>query len=141
MLQIVRLSMLLLAAALAPPSSASEDLARALSCRFEAGSITTYAQGSFEAAAAKPLAFDIEAIDLDGQDARLVTGSGKGRLRIVRAVNANHFLEVVNEGFLNITTIYDLDPQRQAYPAVHSRHFGLLGEPVIAQYVGFCTAK
>ena len=62
-------------------------------------------------------------------------------LRIVRAVNANHFLEVVTEGFLNLTTVYDLDPERKAHPAVHSRHLGLLGEPVIAQYYGFCREK
>ncbi len=70
-----------------------------------------------------------------------MTGSGKGQLRVVRAVNANHFLEVVNEGFLNITTIYDFDPRRHAHPAVHSRHLGVLGEPVIGQYYGFCVPK
>ncbi len=43
----------------------------------------------------------------DGQRRR------KGELRVVRAVNANHFLEVVNEGFLNMTTVYDVDPQRR----------------------------
>ena len=37
-----------------------------------------------------------------------------GALKIVRAINANHFLEVVNEGFLNLTTIYDKDPRPAA---------------------------
>ncbi len=121
---------------------AAEGLPRALSCTFESGSSISYAGGIYEGSPAKPLTFDIGDVDLDGQRAVLQTGNGgKGELRVVRAVNANHFLEVVNEGFLNITTVYDVDPQRKAHPAVHSRHLGLLGEPVIAQYYGFCAPK
>jgi hypothetical protein len=56
-------------------------------------------------------------------------------------VNATHFLEVVTEGYLNITTVYDRDEATGKYPAVHSRHLGILGQPVIAQYQGFCEAK
>ena len=39
-----------------------------------------------------------------------------GTLKIVRAINANHFLEVVNEGFLNLTTIYDKDAAKRQLP-------------------------
>jgi len=59
----------------------------------------------------------------------------------VRALNANSFLEVANEGFLNLTTVYDRDSTSGTYPAVHSRHFGILGQPIFAQYAGSCTAK
>jgi hypothetical protein len=58
---------------------------------------------------------------------------------VVRAINANHYLEVVNEGFLNLTTVYDKDEKTGKYPAVHSRHFGILGQPVFGQYTGFCS--
>jgi len=58
----------------------------------------------------------------------------------VQAVNAMHFLEVVTEGFLHITTVYDKDEAKGAYPAVHSRHFGLFGQPLVTQYQGFCEA-
>jgi len=47
----------------------------------------------------------------------------------------------VTEGFLNVTTIYDKDEAKGAYPAVHSRHFGLLGQPIVSQYEGYCEAK
>ena len=89
------------------------------------------------------MSFEIASIDLEGQAARLVTESGAppGTLRIVRAITANHFLEVVNEGFLNLTTVYDKDPATGSYPAVHSRHLGLLGQPVFAQYSGSCREK
>lgn len=119
----------------------AEDVPRAFACTFKTGSTVTYGKGVYRAKPAAALSFDIGEIDLDGQTASLVTAKGKGPLRVVRAVNANHYLEVVAEGFLNMTTIYDKDPRRGLHPAVHSRHFGLFGEPQIAQYHGFCQAK
>ena len=112
-------------------------------CSFAAGSLWSYDGGSFKTETPASLTFEITDIDLDGQSARLVTdGRDKpGTLKIVRAINANHFLEVMNEGFLNLTTIYDRDPATGTYPAVHSRHFGLIGQPVFAQYAGTCQAK
>lgn len=117
------------------------DAATNFICTFKAGSTLSYTNAKFKRAIAKPLAFDIGSIDLAGQKAELVTPKGRGELKIVRALNANHFLEVVAEGFLNITTVYDFDATAKAHPAVHSRHFGLFGEPVVAQYQGFCTSK
>ena len=38
-------------------------------------------------------------------------------------------------------TIYTKDEKSGAHPAVHSRHFGLFGEPLIAQYTGSCKAQ
>ena len=61
-------------------------------------------------------------------------------MRIVRAINANHYLEVAAEGFLNLTTVYDKAPGTDVYPAVHSRHLGVIGEPVYGRYTGTCKA-
>ena len=121
----------------------AQDGPQGLACKFTAGSVTSYENGAFESKTPAPLSFEIASIDLEGQAARLVTESGAspGTLRIVRAINANHFLEVVNEGFLNLTTVYDKDPATGSYPAVHSRHLGLLGQPVFAQYSGSCREK
>lgn len=110
-------------------------------CTFKGGSSQVYSKSVFRSKRAKAITFDVVGIDLDGQRAELVSSNGRGPLRIVRAVGANHYLEAVTEGFLNLTTIYAKDERRGAYPAVHSRHFGILGEPIIAQYTGFCTAK
>lgn len=111
-------------------------------CTFRSGSALTYAKGVYRAKPAKPLALSITEIDLDNQRAVLVVdGGGKGSLRAVRAINAAHFLEAATEGYLNVTTVYDYDPRRKAHPAVHSRHFGLFGEPVVAQYTGFCKSQ
>lgn len=134
------LAALVTLAAISGGNVAAEGVARHLVCNFDKGTSTTYEAGEFTSKPAQPLNFEIADIDLEAQSARLLTGEGNGAgtLRIVRALNANHFLEVVNEGFLNLTTIYDLDPARGTYPAVHSRHLGLLGQPVFAQYSGQC---
>jgi len=112
-------------------------------CNFEAGTAWTFEDGAFAKKASEPLRLTIADVDLEAQSATLVPGEGQtpGQLKIVRAINANHFLEVVNEGFLNLTTIYDKDAKSGTYPAVHSRHFGVLGQPVVAQYAGTCTAR
>lgn len=114
-----------------------------LSCAFKQGVAWSYDAGTYTSKAPETLAFDIEAIDVVGQTARLiVAGKAADRpMRVVRALNANHYLEVAQEGFLNVTTIFDLDAATGSRPAIHSRHLGLLGQPIFAQYAGFCTAK
>lgn len=119
----------------------AEDGPTSLTCEFKEGASWSYDQGKFMSKTPVPLDFDIENIDLEKQTAELKLGNGKNKLSVVRAINANHFIEVVNEGFLNLTTVYDKDPATGNFPAVHSRHFGLLGQPVFAQYTGTCRAK
>ncbi len=110
-------------------------------CTFPRGASHAFTKGRYRARAAKPITMEIAAIDLPGQRAELVTPAGKGTLRVVLAVGANHFLEVVTDGYLNVTTVYTKDEKSGAHPAVHSRHFGLFGEPLIAQYTGSCKAQ
>ena len=119
----------------------AQETPKSFVCTFKSGSALAYNKSVFRSKPAKPIAFDIVNIDLEGQKADLMSTSGKGNLRVVRALGANHFMEVVMEGYLTVTTIYSKDAKRGTYPAVHSRHFGILGEPVIAQYTGFCAAK
>lgn len=114
-----------------------------LACTFDQGTSSSYSAGKFASKAPHPLSFDVVGIDLEGQSAQLRTSTSRtpGQLRVVRAINANHFIEVVNEGFLNLTTIFDADPTTGKHPAVHSRHFGVLGQPVFAQYSGECRRQ
>lgn len=134
-------SILASAPASSDPAATDADMAPTdLTCTFATGTSVSYSDGSFASKVASPLAFSITKIDLDGQSAALKAGDGNQTVavRIIRAVNANHFLEVVNEGFLNLTTVYDKDPKTGLHPAVHSRHLGLLGQPVFGQYTGTC---
>ena len=129
---------LTLLALLASPSAADEP--KAFTCTFVNGITHSYDKGAYTAEKASPLSFGIAAIDVGAQTAELKTRGGTGHLRIVQAVNAMHFLEVVTEGFLHVTTVYDKDEAKGLYPAVHSRHFGLFGQPLVTQYQGFCEA-
>lgn len=141
--QLVAAAAVVVAALLASSFGASEQAfaqnGRVMTCTFSAGQVNTFENGAFRSEKTSVLTFEIGDIDLDRQTAALITARGKGELRVVRAINANHFLEVVTEGFLNITTIYDVGGD--ALPAVHSRHLGLLGQPVTAQYQGICRVK
>lgn len=122
--------------------AAGDEGPKALVCTFEKGTSWSYEGGAYKSVTPSALTFEITDIDLEKQSASLVTGSKEaGAARVVRALNANSFLEVANEGFLNLTTVYDFDPATNSYPAVHSRHFGILGQPIFAQYAGSCKAK
>ena len=135
--------------AAAAPAAAQEGAqveaqveAKGFVCAFASGTSTSYEAGGFATKPPQPLAFEIADIALEAQTARLVVdGQKAAELKIVRAINANHFLEVVNEGFLNLTTVYDQDAATGKHPAVHSRHLGVVGQPVFAQYAGYCTEK
>jgi hypothetical protein len=124
----------------AVPASASED-PKGFTCTFKDGATHVYEKGAFNAEVPTPLSFGIEGIDQSAQTAELKTERGTGSLKLVLAVNATHFIELVTEGSLHITTIFDKDEAKGAYPAVHSRHFGLMGQPIVTQYQGFCQAK
>lgn len=130
-----------LLAALAGPAAAGS--APDLTCRFETGTSVSYENGDFATKAPAPISFEITSIDLDGQSAALLAGADqpKGKLAIARAIGANHFLEIATEGYWNVTTVYQTDPKTGAHPAVHSRHLGVGGQPVFAQYAGTCREK
>ncbi len=130
-----------LSGTLAVSQAQAQETPKGFTCKFSRGASHAYVKGRYRGRPAKALAMEIGAIDLDGQRAELIAVDGKGTLRIVRALGANHFLEVVAEGYMNITTVYQKDEKRGVYPAVHSRHFGLFGEPLVAQYTGICTGK
>jgi hypothetical protein len=129
-----------LLAAAAPVAHAAEE-PKSYACTFSVGAAFSYEGGTYKPEKVGPITFDISTINPEMQSADLVTPVGSRPLRVVRAVNALHFLEVVGEGFLNMTTVYDRDDAKGTHPAVHSRHFGVLGQPVIGQYQGFCHGK
>lgn len=121
--------------------AAGADDSKGFFCTFKIGSTHTYTKGIFRQTKASAVVLDIGAIDQVKQTAELTSGERKSALRVVRAVNAVHFLEAVGEGYLNITTIYDRDAGTTLHPAIHSRHFGVLGQPIVSQYRGTCLPK
>ena len=109
-----------------------------MTCTFSSGVVKGFEDGAFKDEKVEALSFRIDDVDLVRQTAALRTKQGKGELKIVRAIGANHFLEVVTEGFLNMTTVYEPTKPGEPMPAVHSRHFGFFGAPFVSQYHGSC---
>ena len=134
-------ALLLAAGAALGGGTAAADQPKAFACTFATGVTHVYDKGEFASEKAATIAFGIDSINTMAQTADLKTDRGTGALRVVTAVNALHFLEVVTEGSLHITTVYDKDDAKGVYPAVHSRHFALLGQPIITQYLGACEGK
>lgn len=127
-----------LALVLSGPAGAADA---GYSCSFTEGTSFSYGKGKFVPEAVSTLAFSIGDINEKAQTATLDTGRGTSVLKLAQAVNATHFLEVANEGYLNVTTVYEKDDATGLYPAVHSRHLALLGQPIVTQYHGFCRPK
>ena len=96
-----------------------------------------FEKGDFVPKAADRFGFEIRDIDEKAMTAKLGPTDSRQVLRMVQAVDAYTFIEVGVEGYLNITTVYE--PATEAgFPAVHSRHLAVLGEPLVSQYHGFC---
>ena len=108
---------------------ARADLPAALTCTFKDGGAWAYEKQSFLPKSAEGLSFAIADIDRGAMTARLDRKEGLVVLRMVQAVDAHHFIEVGVEGYLNLTTVYEKQSDGQ-FPAVHSRHVAVLGEPL-----------
>jgi hypothetical protein len=121
--------------------AAATDEATGYTCTFTVGAAHAFTKGRFKPTKAGPVTLDIAGVNYAKQEAELVSGERRAVLRIIRAVNAVHFLEAVGEGYLNLTTIYDRDTGAITHSAVHSRHFGVLGQAIVSQYRGACLAK
>jgi len=110
-------------------------------CDFRDGATFRYARGEFGERQSTALSFSISDVDASRQSAKLGSNGPGREVRFVPALDANHFIEVTVAGFLNITTIYAaLDDETSERPAVHSRHVGIVGQPMVAQYRGTCKA-
>ncbi len=131
---------LALALGVAAPAAATEE-ATGYTCTFKVGAAHAYAKGRFKPTKAGPVTLDIAGINYAKQEAERVSGERRSVMRIIRAVNAVHFLEAVGEGYVNLTTVYDRDSGSATHSAVHSRHFALLGQPIVSQYRGTCVPK
>ncbi len=107
-------------------------------CSFQKGASWNVEASTFKPDSSSPLAFKISNISRKAQTAELTTKTGRTDLKVVSAIDALHFIEVTVSGYLTLTTLYG-DGER--VPAVHSRHLGIVGQPVGGQLTGFCVRK
>ena len=109
-------------------------------CHFADGGAWTFEGGKYLQEKASALDLKILHDKKNRETATLKTQEGSASLKRVAALDANHYLEVTVGGYLNITTIFDKISDKDGYPAVHSRHLGILGRPIVSQYRGICRA-
>ena len=114
------------------------ELPNAFRCHFNHGGAWIHQDGKYTEETVKALDLHIVTGKSGSASAVLKTAEGSARLKHVAALDANHYLEVTVGGYLNITTIFDQISKEGGYPAVHSRHFGVLGKPLVSQYRGIC---
>ena len=109
-------------------------------CKFSHGQVTNFDNG-------RPVTerdtgmgeFVLDQINTKDATARLIGNAGTETLRVLDGGDLVHLVEVTGAGNMNITTIYNFrDKNKGTLPAVHSRHIGLLGDPMPSQYVGLC---
>ena len=122
------------------PGAAIAELPRTLVCTFQDGGAWAFEKGGFAPKTVEALSFVIRDVDEKSMTARLQDKERASPLRMVQAVEAHHFIEVGVEGFLNLTTVYE-KLEGDGWPAVHSRHVAVLGEPMVSQYRGLCRPK
>jgi hypothetical protein len=134
------LSGLMMATTVLGATLAGADLPAGLVCTFKDGGAWSFEKQGFAPKAAEGLSFAIVDIEHNTMSARLDRKEGLVVLRMVQAVDALHFIEVGVEGYLNLTTVYEKQPNGET-PAVHSRHVAVLGEPLVSQYRGTCQPK
>ena len=109
-------------------------------CNFEDGGAWTFQAGKFLPEGGKNLKLEIRHDQKSSTKATLKTSDGSSKLKRVAALDADHYLEVTVGGYLNITTIFNSSNEKNGFPAVHSRHLGILGRPIVSQFRGICRA-
>ena len=137
----IRLSLLATFALVGAATSAAAAQGATYVCAFAPADVWTVPEGGrgdFKPGNAGALNFEISGVTPGGASAMV---DGSGPLRVVEALDARHFLEVNVAGYLNLTTIYEATTPDGAQLAVHSRHSGVAGRPVVAQYHGSCGVK
>jgi hypothetical protein len=72
--------------------------------------------------------------------AQLIGNSGASDLRFWKGAWTWNFVEVTDTGNVMTTTVFDASNGKD-FPAVHSRHTSVVGEPLPSQYRGICAAK
>jgi hypothetical protein len=72
--------------------------------------------------------------------AQLIGNAGASDLRFWKGAWTWNFVEVTDTGNVTTTTVFDASNGKD-FPAVHSRHTSVVGEPLPSQYRGICAAK
>lgn len=84
--------------------------------------------------------FRLDSIDAAKGTAKIIGTGGASNLKVMPYPESLHFIEAMESGNVNLTTIYNSPTKDGKYKAVHSRHMKI-GDPLPSQGYGFCRPK
>ncbi|MBC7625278.1 MAG: hypothetical protein H7232_18075 [Aeromicrobium sp.] len=127
---------MLIALAAAALSTAQTDTAVTLECDFNSG--VFHAGSEKTAITSDKFQLLYDAIDARAGTARLIGNLGASEVKVIERAGRLTFIEVTASGNVTLTTVYRTGAAAP-YPAIHSRHVGLLTEPWGSQMYGTCS--
>ena len=122
-------------------SAASRKVPSAFTCTFEQGLFNVFENGEFKSEKGGNLQFVLASIDPKAGTAQMIGNAGAENLIVLSGKSNMHFVEQTAVGNINLTSVYTQAAPDGRFVSVHSRHVGTSGDPMISQYLGFCTGK
>jgi hypothetical protein len=81
------------------------------------------------------------ALDFKNSRAQMIGRGGAGTVVLIAGSEALHFVELTPTGNQTVTTVFLGTSKRGSYPAIHSRHMNLIGQPSVSQFRGYCAPR
>jgi hypothetical protein len=114
---------------------------KAFVCKFTQGASARYDEAEWSVKVLNEK-LDLTFAGLNPQQgkAQLIGNAGASDLRFWKGAWTWNFVEVTDTGNVMTTTVFDTSNGKD-FPAVHSRHTSVVGEPLSSQYRGICSAR
>jgi len=122
-----------LVAAFSSATAAEAPMPKSLKCEFTSG--VFHAWGEETKINSDKLEMVFDSIDAKARTARIIGNAGAEDVAVILTPDHLSFMEITGAGNINLTTVY-LSPSELR--AVHSRHVGLDGWPLLSQSYGIC---
>jgi hypothetical protein len=118
----------------------SQSAVKAYVCDFTTGQTTSW-NTNWASPESEAFASQTVFVFKEKSRAQMIGHSGAADVLVVSGDLSFHFLERTDTGNFTLTTVF-ADVERPGFfPAVHSRHMNIFGQPRISQLRGSCTAR
>ena len=113
---------------------------KAFVCQFTQGISATYEASWAPRTLNEKMDLTFAGLDPQQGRAQMIGNAGASDVRFWMGAWTWNFVEITDVGNVMTTTVFD-SKDGKSYPAVHSRHTSVAGEPFPSQYRGICSAK
>lgn len=119
----------------------SQPQPKAFVCVFAGAQFSTFDAEWNVKANSDRLELTFAAIDAKNSRAQLIGNQGAETVLVSVGDHTINFLEITASGNQNLTTVFFKRAKSGLFPAVHSRHIAILGEPTVSHYRGYCSPR